>query len=47
MLSKKEIEQVEEKYLKKFFYLMKYAEDEMMFGFQTKEKRKNKRWLDW
>ena len=43
MLSDKKIERLEEKYLKKFFYLMKYAEDEMMFGFQTKEKIKN----DW
>ena len=38
MLKQKEIELLEEKYLKKFFYLMKYAEDEMMIGFQTKEK---------
>ena len=43
MLSNKEIEKLEEKYLKKFFYLMKYAEDEMMIGFQTKEKIKD----DW
>jgi hypothetical protein len=37
MLSNKEIEKIENKYLKKFFHLMKYAEDEMMFGFKTKE----------
>jgi len=43
MLSNKQIEIIEEKYLKKFFYLMKYAEDEMMFGFQTKEEIKD----DW
>lgn len=43
MLTQKQIESLEEKYLKKFFYLMKYAEDEMMIGFQTKEKIKN----DW
>jgi len=43
MKSDKEIETIEEKYLKKFFHLMKYAEDEMMFGFQTKEKIKD----DW
>ncbi len=43
MKSNKEIEKIEEKYLKKFFYLMKYAEDEMMFGFKTKEKIKD----DW
>lgn len=43
MLSNKQIEIIEEKYLKKFFHLMKYAEDEMMFGFATKEKIKD----DW
>ncbi len=43
MLSNKQIEIIEEKYLKKFFHLMKYAEDEMMFGFTTKEKIKD----DW
>lgn len=43
MLTQKQIEAIEQKYLKKFFYLMKYAEDEMMFGFRTKEKIKN----DW
>lgn len=43
MLKQKQIEELEEKYLKKFFYLMKYAEDEIMIGFQTKEKIKD----DW
>jgi hypothetical protein len=43
MLNNKAIEEIELKYLKKFFYLMKYAEDEMMIGFQTKEKIKD----DW
>jgi hypothetical protein len=43
MLKKEQIEFLEEKYLKKFFHLMKYAEDEMMAGFQTKEKIKD----DW
>lgn len=43
MLRQEQIEEIEEKYLKKFFYLMKYAEDEMMIGFQTKEKIKD----DW
>lgn len=43
MLLPQDIEKIEEKYLKKFFYLMKYAEDEMMIGFKTKEKIKN----DW
>jgi hypothetical protein len=40
MMTDKEIEQIEEKYLKKFFHLMKYSEDEMMLGFKTKEKIK-------
>lgn len=43
MLSNIKIEKIEKKYLKKFFHLMKYAEDEMMFWFQTKEKIKD----DW
>jgi len=43
MMTDKQIEVIEEKYLKKFFHLMKYAEDEMMEGFQTKEKIKD----DW
>ncbi len=43
MLNQQQIEQIERKYLQKFFYLMKYAEDEMMAGFHTKEKIKN----DW
>ena len=33
-----EIEILEHKYLKKFYYFLKYVEDEMMAGFQTKEK---------
>lgn len=42
-MTNKEIEELESKYLNKFYYFLKYAEDEMMFGFQTKEKIKN----DW
>ncbi|WP_460220076.1 PDDEXK family nuclease [Psychroserpens sp. MEBiC05023] len=42
-MSNKEIEQLELKYLNKFYYFLKYAEDEMMLGFQTKEKIKD----DW
>jgi hypothetical protein len=38
-----DIEKIELKYLNKFYYFMKFAEDEMMFGFQTKEKIKD----DW
>lgn len=32
------IEQIELKYLNKFYYFMKFVEDEMMIGFETKEK---------
>jgi len=38
-----EIEKIEAKYLNKFYHFLKYTEDEMMYGFQTKEKIKN----DW
>lgn len=36
-MTNKEIEEIESKYLNKFYHFLKYAEDEMMFGFQTKE----------
>ena len=36
-MTNKEIEELESKYLNKFYHFLKYAEDEMMFGFQTKE----------
>lgn len=39
----KEIEQLENKYLKKFFYFLKAVEDEMFIGFKTKEDIKS----DW
>ncbi len=39
----KNIEEIELKYLNKFYYFMKYIEDEMMIGFETKEKIKD----DW
>jgi len=42
-MTNKEIEKIELKYLKKFYYFMKFAEDEMMTGFATKEEIKN----DW
>jgi hypothetical protein len=38
-----EIEKIELKYLNKFYYFLKYVEDEMMTGFATKEKIKD----DW
>ena len=43
MISNQEIEKLENKYLNKFYHFLKFAEDEMMFGFQTKEKIKD----DW
>ena len=43
MLSQIEIEKIENKYLNKFYHFLKFAEDEMMYGFQTKEKIKD----DW
>jgi hypothetical protein len=42
-MTNKEIEQVELKYLNKFYHFMKFTEDEMMIGFATKEKIKS----DW
>lgn len=38
-----EIEEIECKYLEKFYYFLKYAQDEILEGLQTKEKIKN----DW
>lgn len=43
MLTDLEIEQLESKYLNKFYHFLKYVEDEMMYGFQTKEVIRN----DW
>ncbi|HVX93134.1 MAG TPA: hypothetical protein VHA74_03415 [Candidatus Dojkabacteria bacterium] len=44
MLSEIEIEKIEHKYLKKFYHFLKYSEDEMLYGFDTKEKIK-KDWI--
>ena len=38
MLTNVEIEQKELKYLKKFYHFLKYVEDEMIEGFNSKEK---------
>lgn len=38
-----EVERLEYKYLMKYFHFLKFAEDEMMIGFKTKEKIKD----DW
>lgn len=43
MLTDIQIEQLESKYLNKFYHFLKYVEDEMMYGFQTKELIRN----DW
>jgi hypothetical protein len=43
MLTDLEIEKLESKYLNKFYHFLKYVEDEMMYGFQTKETIRN----DW
>lgn len=42
----KTIEQLENKYLNKFYHLLKYAEDEILQGFETKEKIKSD-WKDY
>lgn len=42
-LTDKELETLECKYLNKFYHFLKFVEDEMLRGFQTKEKIKN----DW
>lgn len=39
----KNIEEIEKKYLNKYYHFMKYIEDEMLLGFKTKEKIRN----DW
>jgi hypothetical protein len=39
-----EIEKIELKYLNKYYYFLKFAEDELLFGFKTKEKIE-KDWL--
>lgn len=36
-MTNKEIELIEEKYLNKYYHFLKFAEDEMLLGFKTKE----------
>lgn len=43
MMTNQQIEKLESKYLNKFYHFLKSFEDEMMDGFQTKEKIKD----DW
>ena len=44
-LTPREIEEKEYKYLMKYFHFLKFAEDEMMIGFKTKEKIR-KDWIN-
>ncbi|MCF7844169.1 hypothetical protein K9M47_04780 [Candidatus Gracilibacteria bacterium] len=44
-LSQKQIEEIENKYLTKFYFFLKYTEDELLKGFNTKEKIKDD-WMD-
>ena len=39
-----EIEKIEHKYLNKYYHFLKFAEDEMFYGFKTKEKIKDDWW---
>ncbi|MHA1540550.1 MAG: hypothetical protein ACTSXL_03480 [Alphaproteobacteria bacterium] len=41
----KQIEEVENKYLEKYYHFLKFVEDELLFGFKTKQKIE-KDWLD-
>jgi len=45
MMTQKQIEEIELKYLNKFYFFLKFAEDEMLKGFNTKEKIK-KDWIE-
>ena len=42
-MDNKTVEELENKYLNKFYHFLKYTEEEMLIGFNTKEKIKN----DW
>ena len=44
MKTKKEIEKLEKKYLNKYYHFLKFAEDEMLSGFKTKDDIKNDWW---
>ena len=39
-----EIEKLEKKYLNKYYHFLKFAEDEMLQGFKTKDDIKNDWW---
>ncbi len=38
MMTNKEIEELEYKYLNKYYHFLKFAEDELLYGFKTKER---------
>jgi hypothetical protein len=44
-MNKKDIESIECKYLKKYYHFLKFAEDELLFGFKTK-KTIEEDWID-
>tara|TARA_B100001741_G_C16540633_1_gene594152 strand:+ start:1523 stop:2284 length:762 start_codon:yes stop_codon:yes gene_type:complete len=44
MKNKKHIEELEKKYLNKYFHFLKFAEDEMLSGFKTKDNIKDDWW---
>lgn len=44
-LTDRELEELEYKYLEKYYHFLKFVEDEMLAGFQTKEKIK-KDWIE-
>ena len=44
MKNKKQIEEIEKKYLNKYYHFLKFAEDEMLNGFKTKDSIKDDWW---
>jgi hypothetical protein len=40
----RKIEELEHKYLSKYYHFLKFAEDEIMYGFKTKDRIKNDWW---
>jgi hypothetical protein len=43
----KQLEELENKYLLKYYHFLKFAEDELLLGFKTKYKIKNDWWDKW
>ena len=44
MKNKKQIEEIEKKYLNKYYHFLKFVEDEMLSGFKTKDSIKDDWW---